>query len=65
MEGIMDGRFDCCRYEPSLEELLADDVMAPVLRSAGFDMQGFRDMMAETARRIDRGIVHEPDEGVQ
>ena len=33
----MDGRFDCCRYEPSLEELLADDVMAPVLRRAGFD----------------------------
>ena len=60
----MDGRFDCCRYEPSLEELLADDVMAPVLRSAGFDAQGLRDMMVETARRIDRGIVHEPDEGV-
>jgi len=53
-EGIMDGRFDCCRYEPSLEELLADDVMAPVLRSAGFDTQAFRDMMAETARRLDR-----------
>ncbi len=50
----MDGRFDCCRYEPSLEELLADDVMAPVLRSAGFDTQAFGDMMAETARRLDR-----------
>ena len=57
----MDGRFDCCRYEPSLEELLADDVMTPVLRSAGFDTQGFRDMMVETARRIDRGIVHDSD----
>jgi hypothetical protein len=49
----MAGRLDCCRYEPSLEDLLADEMMAPVLRSAGFDMQGFRDMMAETARRID------------
>jgi len=49
----MAGRFDCYRYEPSLEDLLADEVMAPVLRSAGFDTQGFRDMMAETARRID------------
>ena len=49
----MAGRFDCCRYEPSLEDLLADEVMAPVLRSAGFDTQGFRDMIAETARRID------------
>ena len=59
----MDGRFDCCRYEPSLEELLADDVMAPVLRSAGFDTQGFRNMMAETARRFDRGTVDDPDNG--
>jgi len=49
----MAGHSECCRYEPSLEDLLADEVMAPVLRSAGFDTQGFRDMMAETARRID------------
>jgi hypothetical protein len=59
----MDGRFDCCRYEPSLDELLADDVMAPVLRSAGFDAQGFRDMMAETARRVDRRAFRDPDRG--
>ena len=45
----------CCRYEPSLEDLLADEVMATVLRSAGFDRQGFRAMMAETARRLDDG----------
>lgn len=49
----MAGRTDCCSYEPSLEDLLDDDVMTPVLRSAGFDPQGFRDMMVETARRID------------
>jgi hypothetical protein len=49
----MAGRSDCCRYEPSLEDLLADEVMAPVLRSAGCDTQGIRDMMVETARRID------------
>ena len=49
----MAGRTECCRYEPSLEELLDDEVMAPVLRSAGFDARGFRAMMAETARRID------------
>jgi hypothetical protein len=49
----MAGRTECCRYEPSLEELLDDEVMAPVLRSAGFDAQGLRDMMAATARRID------------
>jgi hypothetical protein len=49
----MDGRFACCRYEPSLDDLLADEVMTPVLRSAGLEAQEFREMMAETARRID------------
>jgi hypothetical protein len=49
----MDGRFDCCRYEPSLEDLLADDIMAPVLRSAGVDRQSMREMMVETARRVE------------
>ena len=49
----MAGRTDCCRYEATLDELLDDEIMAPVLRSAGFDPQGFRDMMVATARRID------------
>lgn len=49
----MAGRIECCRYEASLDDLLEDDMMAPVLRSAGFDQQGLRDMMAATARRID------------
>ena len=57
----MAGRYDCCRYEPSLEDLLADEVMAPVLRSAGFDAQGFRDMMAETARRIDHRALRDSE----
>jgi hypothetical protein len=49
----MAGRTECCLYEPSLEDLLDDEVMKPVLRSAGFDSQGLRNMMVETARRID------------
>jgi hypothetical protein len=49
----MDARFACCRYEPSIEDLLADEVMTPVLRSAGLEAQEFREMMAETARRIE------------
>jgi hypothetical protein len=49
----MDGRFDCCRYEPSLEDLLADEVMTPVLRSAGLEAAEFREMMVETARRLE------------
>jgi hypothetical protein len=48
-EGIMDG---CCRYEPSLDDLLADEMMEPVLKSAGLDTRGFREMMVETARRL-------------
>lgn len=51
----MAGRIDCCRYEASLDELIEDEVMAPVLRSAGLDAQGFRDMIVETARRFDDG----------
>jgi hypothetical protein len=47
------GRTDCCRYEATLDELIDDEVMAPVLRSAGLDPQRFRDLIVETARRID------------
>ena len=36
----MAGRSDCCRYEPSLDELLDDEMMEPVLRSAGLDTAG-------------------------
>jgi len=49
----MDGRFACCRYEPSLEDLLADEVMMPLLRSAGLEAHEFREIMVETARRIE------------
>ena len=49
----MDGRSECCRYEPSLDDLLADEVMEPVLRSAGLELQELREMMIETARRIE------------
>jgi hypothetical protein len=48
------GRIDCCRYEASLDELIDDDVMAPVLRSAGLDAQGLRDLIFATARRFDQ-----------
>lgn len=55
----MDSRFDCCRYRASLDDLLADDVMEPVLRSAGLDQRGLREMMIETARRIEHREQHE------
>ena len=47
----MAGR-DCCRYEPSLDELLADEMMQPVLRSAGYDRERFHDMIVETGERM-------------
>ncbi len=59
----MAGRLECCRYEPSLDDLLEDEMMAPVLRSAGFDPRGFREMMAETARRIDDRREAQPSGG--
>jgi hypothetical protein len=49
----MSGQSGCWRYQPSLEELLADEIMVSVLRSAGLDRQGVRDMIEETARRLD------------
>ena len=48
----MVGHETCCRYEPSLKDLLADEMMAPVLRSAGIDQQRFHELLVETARRI-------------
>ena len=54
----MDSRFDCCRYRASLDDLLADNVMEPVLRSAGLDQRGLREMMMETARRIEHREQH-------
>ncbi|MGE0258155.1 MAG: hypothetical protein AB7H71_09155 [Alphaproteobacteria bacterium] len=49
----MAGRTDCCRYEPTLDELIEDEMMAPVLRSAGLDAQRLRALIVETARRVD------------
>jgi hypothetical protein len=48
----MAGRNECFRYEPSLDELLADDIMQPVLQSAGYDRERFHDLMVETGERI-------------
>jgi hypothetical protein len=35
--------------------------MEPVLRSAGCDSQGLRDMMVETARRVDARRTRDED----
>jgi hypothetical protein len=47
----------CCRYEPSLEDLLAEDeIMTPVLRSAGLDRSEFRELLIEAARRLENRV---------
>jgi hypothetical protein len=48
----MADRTECCRYEPSLAELIDDDMMQPVLQSAGLDRERFHDLMVETGERI-------------
>jgi len=57
----MAGRIECCRYEATLDDLIDDEMMEPVLRSAGLDQRGFREMMVETARRIDYRRGHGDD----
>ena len=41
-----------CRREPTLKELLEDDVMRLAVRSAGLDPDAFRVQLRETARRV-------------
>jgi hypothetical protein len=48
----MADRTDCCRYELSLDDLLDDDMMQPVLQSAGLDRERFHDLMIETGERV-------------
>jgi hypothetical protein len=51
----MSGRLVCWRDEPNLDDLLAEDeIMMPVLRSAGLNRSEFRELLLETARRRDR-----------
>jgi hypothetical protein len=56
----MSDRAECCRYEPSLDELIADDMMQPVLESAGLDRERFHDLMVETGARL--RLSRAPDE---
>jgi hypothetical protein len=47
--------------EPTLDELLADEIMQPIMRSAGVDAAQLRAGLGETARRLlERGIALPP-----
>jgi hypothetical protein len=41
----------CLCYRATLDDLLSDDMMAPVLRSAGYEPDEFREMIMEMARK--------------
>jgi hypothetical protein len=41
----------CLCYRATLDDLLSDGMMAPILRSAGYHPDEFREMMTEMARR--------------
>jgi hypothetical protein len=42
-------RAECYCSRATLDDLLSDEVMAPVLRSAGYEPDEFREMMTEMA----------------
>jgi hypothetical protein len=39
----------CLCYRATLDQILSDDMMAPVLRAAGYEPDKFREMMTEMA----------------
>ena len=43
---------ECYCSRATLDDLLSDEVMAPVLRSAGYEPDEFREMMTEMARNL-------------
>jgi hypothetical protein len=45
----MHGRNECFCCRATLDELLADDVMELVLRTAGYERHEFREMLADMA----------------
>ena len=47
---VQEHRLDgCLCYRATLDEILSDDMMAPVLHSAGYEPDEFREMMTEMA----------------
>jgi len=47
--------------EPTLDDLLDDEIMAPIMRSAGVDAAQLKARLSETARRLtDQSVVLPP-----
>src|SRR5471030_2541354 len=52
MEGMVMTQWKMTMIEPTLDDLLADEIMTPIMRSAGIDVDELRARLAETARRL-------------
>jgi hypothetical protein len=51
-------RWKMTMIEPTLDDLLDDEIMTPVMRSAGVDAVQLKARLAEQARRLsDRGVA--------
>jgi len=52
-------RWMLCETEPSIEELLSDDIMVLVMRRSGVSAEELRAMLRRTASRIARRSCNE------
>jgi hypothetical protein len=58
---LKDVSAECYCSRPTLDDLLSDEVMALVLRSAGYEPDEFREMMVEIAWKNPVRAASQPD----
>ena len=64
-DGIAAMEIEMCDCEPTLDELLADPMMEPVLQQSGTDARQLRDLLAQAvARRAQRSRRPRPSEAL-
>jgi len=54
---------ECYYSRATLDDLLSDEVMAPVLRSAGYEPDEFREMMTEMAWNLVTPLIGRISDG--
>jgi hypothetical protein len=54
-DGIAAMEIEMCDCEPTLDELLADPMMEPVLQQSGTDARQLRDLLAQAVARRAQG----------
>ena len=56
-------RWKMSEVEPSLDDLLGDEIMIPVMRSAGLSAEQLRAELRQAAIRLARVMTKSPTEG--